>query len=82
MSAENFNNGTGEGSNQIRQFINLEKSFLKQLEEDNDVFQNQNSFLLQEKMKISAEALLDCKPHKISLRLTDEGSIFYTLIEK
>lgn len=88
-------NGTGEMYNRttsdslasynpfknIRQFISLEKSFLKQLEEDDDIFQNQNTFLLQEKMKISAEALLDCMPDKVSLRLTDVGSIFYTIIK-
>lgn len=95
MSAEKFSNGTGELSKRItddplasynsfkniRQFIKLEKSFLKQLEESADIFEYQNIFSLHEKMKISAEALLDCMPDKISLRITDEGSTFYTIIK-
>jgi hypothetical protein len=65
----------------IRQFIKLEQAFIKQLKECSETFDGQNSYLLREKMKISSEALLDCQPDKISLRLTEEGSVFYSLIK-
>jgi len=64
-----------------RQFIKLEQSFNKQLVNSSEIFGDQKEFSLREKMKNSAEALLDCLPDKISLRLTDEGSIFYTVIK-
>ncbi len=95
MAAEDVNKGTGELFNgmtgdplasynsfrNLKQFIRLEKSFKSQLENDPGIFGNQNTYVLQENMKISAEALLDCMPEKISLRVTDEGSIFYTVIK-
>lgn len=64
-----------------RQFIKLEQSFLKQLNDNVELFKDQSRFSLQEKMKISAEAILDCMPDKISLQLTEERSIFYTIIK-
>ena len=64
-----------------RRFIKLEQSFLKQLEELPELFGDQNKFLLQEKMKVSTDPLLSCSPDKMSLELTNEGSIFYTLIK-
>jgi len=66
--------------NANRQFIALEKSFLKQLEQDPDFIQGANPYVLREKMKLSANAILAYAPDKISLQLTEE-SIFYTLIK-
>jgi hypothetical protein len=64
-----------------KSFIKLEQSFLNQLEDMQDVFSNQSKYQLQEKMKFSADALLSCVPDKISLELTYEGSIFYTVLK-
>lgn len=65
----------------IKSFIKLEQSFLNQLEEMRDVYSNQSKYQLQEKMKLSADALLSSFPDKISLELTHEGSIFYTVLK-
>lgn len=62
-----------------RQFIKLERSFLKQLEQQTFSFQGLTQYALKEKMKISSEILLHCFPDAISLQLTEEGSIFYTM---
>ena len=67
--------------NDSKKFINLEQSFLSQLEQYQETFANQNKYILKEKMKLSADSLLSCNPNKISLELTNEGSIFYTLIK-
>lgn len=64
-----------------RQYIKLEQSFLKQLDENSGVLNSQSQYSLKEKMKLSAEAILDCIPDKISLQLTDVGSIFYIAIK-
>jgi hypothetical protein len=62
-----------------RQFIKLEQSFLQQLDQQNFNFQDQRQYVLQEKMKISSELLLHCFPDAISLQLTEDKSIFYTI---
>lgn len=67
--------------NDNKKFIKLEQSFSYQLEQSNDLFDGQNQYSLKEKMKLSTDALLSCYPEKISLELTVEGSIFYTLIK-
>lgn len=67
--------------NSIRQFIQLEQSFLQQLEMLPDVFGGQSKYVLQEKMKLSADAILNYLPDKISLELTHDGSIFYTFFK-
>ena len=64
--------------NMNRQFIQLEKSFHDQIGKYPDVFDGKPEYLLQERMKISAEAMLKCAPDKVSLEITDEGSVFYT----
>jgi hypothetical protein len=64
-----------------KQFIRLEQSFLDQLKKYGHFFEGHSEYLLQEKMKLSADILLNCNPDKISLQVTDEGSIFYTLIK-
>lgn len=63
-----------------KQFIKLERSFLSQLEKHAAIFKDQNKYALQEKMKLSADALLNCSPDKVSLEITWEGSIFYKII--
>jgi hypothetical protein len=63
-----------------RQYIKLEQSFKQQLDSFK-IFSDQNQYLLKEKMKLSAEAILNYSPDKISLQLTYEGSIFYTFIK-
>jgi hypothetical protein len=67
--------------NNIRQFIQLERSFLQQLEKFPELFDGLNRYLLQEKMKLSADSILNCMPDKISLEVTLDGSIFYTFLK-
>jgi len=67
--------------NTNRQFIKLQQSFDLQLEQFENLFQDQNKYALKEKMKYSAEAILNCSPDRISLQITDEGSIFYTFLK-
>ena len=62
-----------------KNFIKLEQSFLHQLDKFEATFEGQPRYLLQEKMKVSSEFLLCCSPDVISLQLTEEGSIFYTV---
>jgi hypothetical protein len=62
-----------------RRYIKLEQSFLHQFEQQASNFAGQTKYVLQEKMKISSELLLHCFPDAISLQLTDEGSLFYTV---
>ena|GEM_PF-4493779 len=63
----------------VRPFIKLERSFNQQMLRLGGDFSGQSSYVLHEKMKMSAELLLHCSPDAISLELTDEGSIFYTV---
>ncbi len=64
-----------------KQFIKLEQSFRSQLEKHAATFEGQNKYALQEKMKLSADALLSCSPDKVSLEITWDGSIFYKVIK-
>src|SRR5579863_4432675 len=64
-----------------RQYISLEQSFLSQIDKHKMIFEGQNTYSLQEKMKISTEVLLSSKPDKMSLQITDEGSIFYSVFK-
>jgi hypothetical protein len=81
---------SGTGRNEVKNtpidttnklFIKLEQTFLNQLDNYSQIFDNQNKFLLQEKMKLSTDPLLHCYPDRISLEVTEEGSIFYTIIK-
>jgi len=63
-----------------RQFIALEKSFQQQLDNDPDFFPGESHYVLKEKMKLSANAMLAYVPDKLSLQLTEQ-SVFYTLIK-
>lgn len=67
--------------NNNRQFIRLEQSFQQQLDLLSNIFEGQKSYILKEKMKISVDVILNCSPDKISLQLTEEGSIFYTFLK-
>jgi hypothetical protein len=61
-----------------RRFIKLDKSFRRQLSEQQHLFVDCSEYLLHERMKISSELLLSCVPDAISLEITDDKSIFYT----
>jgi len=63
----------------VRPFIKLQRSFNQQLSRWSGDFCGQSNYVLREKMKLSAELLLHCSPDAISLELTEEGSIFYTV---
>jgi hypothetical protein len=62
-----------------RRYINLERSFLRQFEKYKDHFTGLTAYFAQEQMKLSAELLLFCAPDSISLQLTGDGSIYYTV---
>jgi hypothetical protein len=64
------------------QYIRLDSSFRKQLRENPELFADQNDYSLKEKMRISADVLVRCFPDKISLQLTNDRSIFYTIIKE
>jgi hypothetical protein len=64
-----------------RQFISLEQSFLNQLKKHPEFFEGHAEYNLLEKMRLSTEILLSCVPDKISLQITDEASIFYTVFK-
>lgn len=67
--------------NNNRQFIKLEQSFDQKLQQYKEVFAGQNDYVLKEKMKVSADAILNCSPDKISLQITNEGGVFYTFLK-
>ena len=64
-----------------KQFIKLYQSFSEQLEMHGNIFFGENNYSLQEKMKISSDAILKIFPDKVSLEVTQEGSIFYKVIK-
>ncbi len=70
-SAQDYNN--------TRQFIKLDQAFRKLLKEYPEDFRDKTNYELTELMKLSADALLKIFPDKISLQLTEEGCIFYTI---
>jgi hypothetical protein len=80
-SLPNISNYSPVQINTNRQFIKLEQTFLEQLESNKELFENQNQYALKEKMKLSSDILLNCYPDKISLNITEEGALFYTIIK-
>ncbi len=62
-----------------RKYIKPIQSFTKQYKELSEVFFGQNEYILQEKLKLSLDALVACNPDKILLEVTREGSVFYTI---
>lgn len=66
--------------NNNRQFIWLYETFKSKLQHAPGFAEQQNLYSLEEKMKFSANLLLKFTPDKISLQITDEGAIYYTLL--
>ncbi|MEO5995265.1 MAG: hypothetical protein ABIN89_01115 [Chitinophagaceae bacterium] len=64
-----------------RQFIKLDQAFREQLKEYSEAFKGKTNFALKELMNLSSDILLKTLPDKISLQLTEEGCIFYTLLK-
>ena len=60
-------------------FIKLEQSFIQQYEAHPEYLGNQSEYCVKEKMKMSAELLLHCNPDVITLQVTGEGSLYYTV---
>lgn len=60
-------------------FINLEQSFLQQWKKHSEYFPGLSEYTVRERMKISAELLLQCYPDVITIQVTGEGSLFYTV---
>jgi hypothetical protein len=64
----------------IKVFIRLKKQFDRQLSEVDGIFDGQSEYTLEEKMKISLNALLDLGPDNISLEVSYDGSVYYKMI--
>ena len=62
-----------------RQFIQLEQRFVHQFAKYAAAFPHLKEYAAREKMRLSADLLLSCSPDSISLQLSNEGSIFYTV---
>lgn len=77
----NLNDWNNTPIDNNKKFIKLDQSFSTQIQQTPEIFNGQNIYSLKEKMKLSTDPLLSCVPDKISLELTHEGSIFYTLIK-
>lgn len=67
--------------NNTRQFIKLDQAFRKLLKDYSEAFEGKTNYELTELMKLSADALLKILPDKVSLQLTEEGCIFYTVLK-
>lgn len=67
--------------NNNRQFIKLQQSFDHQLKLKEELFRDYPIDILTEKFKYSAELILNFIPDKITLQLTDDLSIFYTIMK-
>lgn len=66
--------------NNDKQYIKLDKAFREKIKA-HPLVEKQNEYQLVEKMKISADALLQMQPDRISLEVTPDDSIFYTIIK-
>jgi hypothetical protein len=67
--------------NTIDRFIKLEQSFMRQYEVHPEYFGDQSEYCVREKMKISAELILQCNPDIITVQVTGEGSLYYTVLK-
>jgi hypothetical protein len=65
--------------NEKTQFIKLDQSFNAALKEKNNMA-GYDEYRFVEAMRMSANILLKCRPDKVSVQLTEDNSIFYTLI--
>src|SRR5665647_3011931 len=63
----------------FRTYIKLQKDF-RRIAENTGVFENQNNYIVEEKMKTSLDGLLNLAPDKISLEISYEGSVYYKMI--
>ena len=61
-------------------FVSLIESFQRQIREMGEYFVSVSAIEIEEKIAITSKLLLLCKPDKISLQLTNDGSVFYTII--
>lgn len=66
--------------NNNRQFIRLYETFNSALKKMPKLTEEQTLYSLLEKMKFSSNLLLKFNPDRISLQLTDDGAIYYTLL--
>ncbi len=64
-----------------RKFIRLEKALKKQWQEFKDVYSKEDYEYFKQAMQQSVPLLLGLSPDKISLQLSYDKSIFYTLIK-
>lgn len=64
----------------FRTYIKLQKDFNRQVA-DNAAFENQINYALEEKMRISLDALLNLVPDNISLEISYDGSVYYKLLK-
>lgn len=67
--------------NNNRQFIKLQQSFDQQLKLKEELFSDYPKYILKEKFKYSVEPILNFSPDKVTLQLTDDLSIFYTILK-
>lgn len=67
--------------NTNKQLINLENSLRNQLKERGGTFAEKSHFQVIEAMKISSDLLIGIKPDKISVQLTDDEALYYTVIK-
>lgn len=81
-TSQETNNITVQSSfNNNRQFIKLKQSFDNQFKSRKELFNDYPKSSLYEKFKYSVEPILNFFPDKITLQLTDDLSIFYTLLK-
>jgi hypothetical protein len=64
-----------------REFISLETSFTEQCKRYPEVYPLEKLPYFKQKMAVSLSSLLSLHPDKISMQVTYESSIFYTLIK-
>lgn len=81
-TSQKANNITAQNSfNNNRQFIKLQQSFDHQLKLREELFSDYPKYMLREKFKYSVEPILNFFPDKVTLQLTDDLSIFYTILK-
>lgn len=80
--AQKAANVAGQNSfNNNRQFIKLQQAFDQQIKLRKDLI-GDCSTDIEANFKYSSESLLNFSPDKISLQLTDDMSIFYTILKE
>jgi hypothetical protein len=64
-----------------RLFLKLHEAFKNQLRDNRELFQGKSDYELMERMHVSAELLIAFEPEKISLQLTNDRAVYYTVIK-